>query len=144
MSSEGTEPQPVPARRAGGSELNAPADQLVGPFELGHFVQYAGVSGDFNPIHFDIDLVKTLGHRDIFAMGMLPGALAAEYAAAWLAPRRVLALRVRFIDKVWRGQSVTFTGAITSVDDDDRVAFEITATASDGTAKLTGTGTAGW
>ena len=32
---------------------------------------YAGASGDFNPIHIDIDFAKSAGLDDVFAHGML-------------------------------------------------------------------------
>lgn len=87
----------------------------IGPLTLSDFVRYAGASGDFNAVHHDLDLARRLGHPDVFAMGMLPGALLAEFAASWMAPMRIRSLRLRFLDRVWNGEVLTLDGEVVEV-----------------------------
>jgi acyl dehydratase len=91
--------------------------KTVGPLRLTHFVRYAGASGDYNAMHHDPDLARGLGHPDVFAMGMLPGALLSEFAANWLAPLKIRSIRLRFLDRIWNGDVLVFHGEVVQVDE---------------------------
>ena len=43
----------------------------IGPFNQNDLVKYAKASGDFNPIHLDIEFAKTIGLDNIIVHGML-------------------------------------------------------------------------
>ena len=49
----------------------------------GDLVNYAGVAGDANPIHWDEDIAKLAGLPDVIAHGMLTMGLGAGFASAW-------------------------------------------------------------
>jgi len=46
-------------------------------------VRYAGASGDFNVIHWNERLAKSVGLPDVIAHGMLTMALAGRFLADW-------------------------------------------------------------
>ncbi len=50
----------------------------------GDLVNYAGVTGDPNPIHFSDHLVKMVGLEDVVAQGMLTMSLGSNYITDWL------------------------------------------------------------
>jgi acyl dehydratase len=127
-------------------EIGAAAPRVtVGPLRLTDVVRYAGASGDFNPIHHDPDLARSLGHRDVFVMGMLPGAMLGAYAAEWLAPLRVRTLDLRFVDRVWTDEQLECGGEVVDV---DRAGQDLVVTAKlwvrvvDGGVKVSGACTA--
>ena len=59
-------------------------------------VMYAGTSGDYNPLHIDIDYARQAGMPDVFAHGMLSAAYLARVLTRWAEPaalRRLSNLR---------------------------------------------------
>jgi acyl dehydratase len=46
-------------------------------------VNYAGVAGDANPIHWDEDIAKLAGLPDVIAHGMLTMGLGAGFFSSW-------------------------------------------------------------
>lgn len=136
-------PRPVHAGdRAPGDE----ADPLVvGPITRTHIVRYAGASGDFTPIHHDEPLAQKVGLPGVFTMGMLQGGMLAHLVADWLGLRNVRRLGIRFEERVWPGDELTFTAKVTSVealDGVERVTAEIACHNQDGKRALSGTATA--
>lgn len=49
----------------------------------GDVVNYSGVAGDANPIHWDENLAKVAGLPDVIAHGMLTMGLGAGFVSAW-------------------------------------------------------------
>lgn len=49
----------------------------------GDLVNYAGVAGDANPLHWDENIAKLAGQSDVIAHGMLTMGVGAAYASAW-------------------------------------------------------------
>ena len=47
-----------------------------------HFVRFAGVVGDFNPVHYDLDFAKKLKMPAVISQGPLTFALALDAVAA--------------------------------------------------------------
>ena len=105
-------------------------------------VQYAGASGDFNPIHTNERVAKAVGLPDVIAHGMLTMALAGRFVTEWAGdPGAVTEFAVRFSAPVVvpdddQGTTVELAGTVTEQLDDGRVAVEVTAR-SDGAKVLT-------
>lgn len=105
-------------------------------------VQYAGASGDMNPLHYDPSFaegVSPTGH--VIAHGMFSMGLASRALTAWAGdPASVDAVDVRFT-KPWPvGETATFGGTVSKVDD-GVVTVRLDGTLEDGTVILKGTGT---
>jgi acyl dehydratase len=118
----------------------APGDQLpVGAFRLtrGDLANYAGVSGDANPIHFSDHAAQLAGLPTVVAHGMLTMGLAAGYLTAWLGdPTAIQKFSVRFSGFVPvaadAASTVDFTGRIKSLDPAARTATILLGGSSEG------------
>jgi acyl dehydratase len=76
-----------------GTEL--PARQF--PVQRHTLVQYAGASGDFNPIHWNDRVAREVGLPDVIAHGMLTMAEAVRVVTDWVGdPAAVIDYGVRF------------------------------------------------
>ena len=121
-----------------GTEL-APRQYQVTRRDL---VRYAGASGDFNVIHWNERVARSVGLPNVIAHGMLTMALAGRFLAEWAGdPGAVTGFGVRFSAPVVvpdddKGATVEVAGTVTERLDDHRVAVEVTAR-SDGTKVLT-------
>ena len=75
-------------------------DQLpekVIPLTRQDLVNYAGVSGDLNPIHWDDEIAKQVGLDVAIAHGMLTMGLGGGYVTSWVGdPAAVTEYNVRF------------------------------------------------
>ena len=105
-------------------------------------VRYAGASGDFNVIHWNERIARSVGLPDVIAHGMLTMALAGRFLAEWAGdPGAVTEFGVRFSAPVVvpdddNGATVEVIGTVTERLDGNRVAIDVTAR-SDGTKVLT-------
>ncbi|MEH3141795.1 MAG: fused (3R)-hydroxyacyl-ACP dehydratase subunits HadA/HadB [Mycobacterium kyogaense] len=91
----------------------------------GDLVNYAGVAGDANPIHWDEDIAKLAGLPDVIAHGMLTMGLGAGFASTWTGdPGAALRFAVRLsspaIVSAKEGADVEFSGKVKSVDPETR------------------------
>lgn len=91
----------------------------------GDLVNYAGVAGDANPIHWDEDIAKLAGLPDVIAHGMLTMGLGAGFHSAWSGdPGAVSRFAVRLsqpaIVSAKEGADIEFSGKIKSLDPDTR------------------------
>jgi acyl dehydratase len=112
-------------------------DELPGqsfPLTRLSLVRYAGASGDFNVIHWNERVARSVGLPDVIAHGMLTMAEAVRVVTDWVGdPGAVVEYGVRFTRPVVvpdddTGASVDVTGRVTEVLDDGRVRVELTAT----------------
>ncbi|NMN94212.1 fused (3R)-hydroxyacyl-ACP dehydratase subunits HadA/HadB [Antrihabitans stalactiti] len=93
----------------------------------GDLVNYAGVAGDPNPIHWNDGLAALVGLPNVVAHGMLTMGMAAGFVTSWLGdPAALTKFSVRFtgiapIDP-HKPQAIEFTGRIKSLDADKRTA----------------------
>jgi acyl dehydratase len=100
-------------------------------------VRYAGASGDFNVIHWNERIAKSVGLPDVIAHGMLTMALAGRFVAEWAGdPGAVTEFGVRFSAPVVvpdddKGATVDVSGVVAEKLDGNRVAVELTARSGD-------------
>ncbi len=105
-------------------------------------VRYAGASGDFNVIHWNERIAKSVGLPDVIAHGMLTMALAGRFLSEWADdPGAIAEYGVRFSAPVVvhdddQGATVEVTGTVAAKLDGRRVAVDVTAR-SEGTKVLT-------
>ena len=103
----------------------------------GNLVNYAGVSGDPNPIHWSDEVAKLAGLPNVVAHGMLTMGLGAGFVTAWLGdPGAVTEYNVRFTSPVYveahKAAAVEFTGKVKSVDEDSKTAVVAIVAKSEG------------
>jgi acyl dehydratase len=87
----------------------------------GDLVNYAGVAGDANPIHWDEDIAKLASLPDVIAHGMLTMGLGAGFASTWTGdPGAVTRYAVRLsapaIVSAKEGADIEFSGKVKSLD----------------------------
>lgn len=140
----------APGPRVRGFDSIAPGDELPADtirLTLGDLVNYAGVSGDPNPIHYHSGTAQLVGlERGVVAHGMLTMAIGAGYITAWLDdPGALVQYSVRMTSPVYVGgddrSTVEFRGKVRSVDVDSRTAT-IALTATNEGKKIFGRATA--
>jgi acyl dehydratase len=99
-------------------------------------VRYAGASGDFNVIHWNERVARSVGLPDVIAHGMYTMALTARVVTDWAEdPGRVLEYGVRFTRPIPvpdddHGATLEVTGVVGAILDDGRVRVDLTATSS--------------
>lgn len=103
----------------------------------GDLVNYAGVAGDANPIHWDEEIAKLAGLPDVIAHGMLTMGLGAGFVSAWSAdPGAVTRYAVRLsqpaIVPAMVGADIEFTGKIKSLDPETRTGVVVVGAKADG------------
>ncbi|KWX21584.1 dehydratase [Mycolicibacterium wolinskyi] len=103
----------------------------------GDLVNYAGVAGDANPIHWDEDIAKLAGLPDVIAHGMLTMGLGAGFVSAWSGdPGAVTRYAVRLsapaIVSAAEGADIEFSGRVKSLDPETRTGVVIVAAKSAG------------
>ncbi|WP_024801753.1 fused (3R)-hydroxyacyl-ACP dehydratase subunits HadA/HadB [Nocardia sp. BMG51109] len=108
----------------------------------GDLVNYAGVSGDPNPIHFSDRAAELAGLPTVVAHGLLTMGLGAQYLTAWLGdPTAIESYSVRlagFVPVDARSPAhIEFTGRIKALDPERRTAT-ILLNATSGGKKLFG------
>ena len=105
-------------------------------------VRYAGASGDFNVIHWNERVARSVGLPNVIAHGMLTMALAGRFLTEWAGdPGAVTEFGVRFSAPVVvpdddKGATVEVAGTVTERHDGHQVAIDVTAR-SDGAKVLT-------
>jgi acyl dehydratase len=83
--------------------------------------RYAGASGDFNPIHIDVEFAKMVGLPSNILHGLYSMGLVARANAQGIAggdPRALKRLSVQFRGMGLPEQEITVSGTVKSVDGD--------------------------
>ncbi len=117
--------------------------QLVKPpITKRQLVEYAGASGDFNPIHYDHQFAVEGGFPSVIAHGMLSMAFFGELVRAWAGVRAVKRLSTRFKAVTFPGDVITVEGVVASKDEARRtVELKLTARNQAGAVTLDGAAT---
>jgi acyl dehydratase len=119
---------------------------LVDNLTRTQIVQYAGASGDFNPLHTDeVFATKVAGFPSVFAHGMLTMGMTARILTDWVGDGRLLRYKARFLKQVWPGDTLTARAEITALHDLDAepvADIEVVTRNQNGDEVLTATATA--
>ena len=96
-------------------------------------VRYCGASGDFNVIHWNERIARSVGLPNVIAHGMFTMAEAGRYVTDWAGPRAVVVeFGVRFSSPVVVpdddvGATIEVSGVVEEKLDDNRVVLVLTA-----------------
>jgi acyl dehydratase len=106
------------------------------PLQRVNLVMYAGASGDFNVIHWNERVARSVGLPDVIAHGMLSMATAGRVLTDWVGdPGAVVEYGVRFTRPVvvpddGRGALLEVSAKVIEKRDDGTVVVELTATSA--------------
>jgi acyl dehydratase len=121
-------------------------DVLVDDLTRTQIVQYAGASGDYNPLHTDeIFATQVAGYPSVFAHGMLTMGMTGRLLTDVVGADRLLRFGGRFTSQVWPGDTLTATAtidAITNVEGEPVVELSVRTTNAAGTEVFSGTAAA--
>ncbi|MEU2175674.1 fused (3R)-hydroxyacyl-ACP dehydratase subunits HadA/HadB [Nocardia sp. NPDC019219] len=92
----------------------------------GDLVNYAGVAGDPNPIHWSPEAAARMGLRDIVAQGLFTIGLSVDLLTSWSSdPTALRSYNVRLTNPVHVGATggrIEFSGRVKHLDEDTRTA----------------------
>src|SRR5918911_3433329 len=92
------------------------AEQIVHNLTRTQIVQYAGASGDYNPIHTDeVYTTKVAQYPTVFAHGMLTMGMTGKMLTNYVGDGRLTKYGVRFVSQVWPGDTLTARAEVEAV-----------------------------
>lgn len=111
---------------------------LVKDLKRTQLVQYAGASGDYNPLHTDEVFTKEVaGYPSVFAHGMLTMGMTGKMLTDYVGDGRLQKFGVRFTNQVWPGDDLQATATVESIED-GIVKLDVETTNQDGAVVLKG------
>ena len=120
--------------------------EIVDNLTRTQIVQYAGASGDYNPLHSDDRFTTEIaGYPSVFAHGMLTMGMTGRVLTDWFGVEGLTSYGVRFVKQVWPGDALTATATVTAIREEDgaRLAdLTVETKNQDGDVVLSGTATA--
>src|SRR5919199_3388542 len=92
------------------------SEQVVDNLTRTQIVQYAGASGDYNPIHTDeAYTTKVAGYPTVFAHGMLTMGMTGKMLTDYVGDGRLTRYGVRFVSQVWPGDTLTARAEVDAI-----------------------------
>ena len=105
------------------------SEEIVNNLTRTQIVQYAGVSGDYNPIHTDeIFATKVAGYPSVFAHGMLTMGMTGKMITNLVGDGNLKNFGVNFTNQVWPGDTLTTKAEVKSIEtisDKTQITFEV-------------------
>jgi acyl dehydratase len=96
--------------------------KLVEDLKRTQIVQYAGASGDYNPLHTDEPFtVQIAGYPSVFAHGMLTMGMTGKMLTDYVGDGRLTKYGVRFTAQVWPGDTLDATATVDNVSEENGV-----------------------
>jgi len=127
------------------SELSAGSSHtvtLVEDLKRTQIVQYAGASGDYNPLHTDEVFAKEVaGYPTVFAHGMLTMGITGKMLTDYVGDGRLTKFGVRFTNQVWPGDDLIASATFENIEEVEGVKlanFEVLTSNQDGAVVLKG------
>ncbi len=118
------------------------AESVVENLTRTQIVQYAGASGDYNPIHTDeVYTTQVAGYPSVFAHGMLSMGMTGTMLTNYVGDGRLLTYGVRFTRQVWPGDSLTATATVEAIGEEGGkhiVKLTVSTVNQEGTEVLSG------
>ena len=109
-------------------------------------VQYAGASGDYNPVHSDeVFATQVAGYPGVFAHGMLTMGMTGHMLTDLVGDGRLTRFGGRFTSQVWPGDTLTARAEVEAVREEGSrhlVDLKVTTTNQDGREVFSGYATA--
>ncbi|MDE2745996.1 MAG: MaoC/PaaZ C-terminal domain-containing protein [Chloroflexota bacterium] len=136
----------MPLSKANLSVGDQHSEQVVDNLTRTQIIQYAGASGDYNPLHTDeIFTTQVAGYPTVFAHGMLSMGLTGKMLTNYVGDGRLTNYGVRFVSQVWPGDSLTATATVEGIREEDGVNLvdlSVSTVNQDGAEVVKGTATA--
>ena len=109
-------------------------------------IQYAGASGDYNPLHTDeIFTTKVAGYPTVFAHGMLSMGMTGKMLTNLVGDGRLTKFGVDFRSQVWPGDSLTAKAKVEAIREENGetlIDLAVTTVNQDGAVVVKGSATA--
>jgi acyl dehydratase len=121
-------------------------ERLVEDLKRTQIVQYAGASGDYNPLHTDeVFTTQVAGYPSVFAHGMLTMGMTGRMLTNFVGDGRLTKYGVRFTNQVWPGDTLDATATVEAIREEGGVALADIAVSTvnqDGVEVIKGSATA--
>jgi acyl dehydratase len=93
---------------------------LVDGLTRTQIVQYAGASGDYNPLHSDEAFTANIaGYPTVFAHGMLTMGMTGRLLTDLAGPEGLVSYGARFVAQVWPGDTLTARATVEAIRPED-------------------------
>ena len=120
--------------------------RLVEDLKRTQIVQYAGASGDYNPLHSDeVYTTQVAGYPSVFAHGMLTMGLTSKMLTNYVGAGRLTKFGVRFTNQVWPGDTLDAMATVEAIREEGGQKFvdlKLSTTNQDGKEVVSGSATA--
>ncbi|MCX7378540.1 MAG: MaoC/PaaZ C-terminal domain-containing protein [Alphaproteobacteria bacterium] len=122
------------------------SERVVENLSRTQIVQYAGTSGDYNPLHTDeVYTTQVAGYPSVFAHGMLTMGLTGKMLTNYVGDGRLTKFGVRFTNQVWPGDTLDATATVAAIREEGGVKLvdlTLSTVNQDGKEVMTGNATA--
>jgi acyl dehydratase len=116
--------------------------RLVEDLSRTQIVQYAGASGDYNPLHTDEPYATQIaGYPTVFAHGMLTMGMTGRMLTDYVGDTRLTKYGVRFTSQVWPGDTLDASATVKAIlerDGSQYVELDVVTRNQDGVEVLSG------
>jgi acyl dehydratase len=116
--------------------------RIVDDLKRTQIVQYAGASGDYNPLHTDeIFTTQVAGYPSVFAHGMLTMGMTGKMLTDYVGDARLKKYGVRFTSQVFPGDTLDASATLKEIKDEagEKVAiFDVKTVNQNGVEVLSG------
>ena len=122
------------------------SEQICDNLTRTQIVQYAGASGDYNPLHSDeVYTTQIAGYPSVFAHGMLTMGMTGKALTNYVGDATLTKFGVRFTNQVWPGDTLQSTATVEAIRNEgghNFVDLKLSTVNQDGKEVVSGSATA--